>query len=87
MTTTDNVVSRPSQKAGVSSLNHPADVAFVPISQWALAIESDLSRIREWYLSVHIRELGGMTAHELAMRGSADLVIDFLRSIRRGERD
>jgi hypothetical protein len=36
---------------------------------------------------VKIRELGGKTAKELVQMGEADLVIGFLRSIRRGYRD
>ncbi|RDS84234.1 hypothetical protein DWU99_10845 [Dyella psychrodurans] len=71
----------------MSSLNRPIHVAFVHISRLAMAIDSDLSRVEEWYESVHILELGGMTAQELVMQGSADLVIGFLRSIRCGERD
>ncbi|GLQ45909.1 hypothetical protein GCM10007862_09600 [Dyella lipolytica] len=87
MTMRGSVVSWSSRKTGASSLNHPVDIAFDYISQLALAVESDLSRVEEWYRSVHILELGGMTAQELVVQGSADLVIGFLRSIRRGERD
>jgi hypothetical protein len=38
-------------------------------------------------MTEQIRELGGKTAHELVQMGDADLVIGFLRSIRRGYRD
>jgi len=87
MTMRGKVVSWSSRRTGVSPLNHPVDVAFAHISQLALAIESDLSRVEDWYRSVHILELGGMTARELVSQGSADLVVGFLRSIRCGERD
>jgi hypothetical protein len=87
MTMRSSVVSWLSGKTGAPSLNRPVDIVFVHISQLALAIESDLSRVEEWYRSVHILELGGMTAQELVIQGSADRVIDFLHSIRRGERD
>lgn len=72
---------------GALPLNQPGDIAFVHISQLASAIESDPYRVGEWYRSVRIRELGEMTAKELVMQGSADLVIAFLHSIQRGERD
>ena len=62
-------------------------MAFACISQLASAIESDPSRVEEWYHSVRIRELGEMTAQELVIHDNADLVIGFLRSIRRGERE
>ena len=67
--------------------NQPADIAFAHISQLASAIESDPSRVEEWYRAVRIRELGGMTAHELVTQDNADLLIGFLRSILSGERD
>jgi hypothetical protein len=67
--------------------HQPGDVAFIHISQLASAIESDAARVKEWYQSVRIHELGGLTAQELVMQGSADRVIAFLHSIQRGERD
>jgi hypothetical protein len=62
-------------------------MALAHISQLASAIESDPSRVEEWYRSVRIRELGGMTAQELVTQNHAQLLIGFLRSILRGERD
>jgi hypothetical protein len=53
----------------------------------AKGIDHDAKRVHDWYLTVKIRELGGKTAHELVEMGEADLVIGFLRSIRRGYRD
>jgi len=72
---------------GAAPLNPWADAAFTHILRLAAAIESDPARVEEWYRSVCIRELGGMTARELVKQGSAGLVIGFLRSIRCGERD
>jgi hypothetical protein len=70
-----------------SQADQAIDLAFVQIVHLALAIESDRARIEEWYQSEQIRELGGFTACELVLQDSADLVIGFLRSIRRGDRD
>ncbi|GGA42147.1 hypothetical protein [Dyella nitratireducens] len=86
MTIEGSVASWPSRKVGASVLNQAVDIAFLHISQLASAIEGDPSRVREWYRSVCIRELGDMTAQQLVRQGSADLVIGFLRSILRGER-
>ncbi|GGA02443.1 hypothetical protein [Dyella caseinilytica] len=68
-------------------MNPLTDVSFVYISRLASIIESDPFRVEEWYRSACIRELGGMTAKELVKQGKAGLVIKFLYSIRRGERD
>lgn len=81
------VVSWSSRNSRATSANDSVDIDVAHISQLALGIESNVSRVEEWYRSVRILELGGMTAQELVMQGSADLVIGFLRSIRRGERD
>ena len=80
-------VSGPLRKTSPLSLNQPVDFEFAHISRLALALESDRSRIEEWYRAEQIRELGGLTAQQLVRQGNADLVISFLRSIRRGERD
>lgn len=53
----------------------------------ARGIDHDQARVRDWYLTVGIRELGGKTAWELVQTGEADLVMGFLRSIRHGYRD
>ncbi|HTC28476.1 hypothetical protein [Dyella sp.] len=87
MATGSNVVSWSLRKNVTSSRNRSADMAFAWISQLASAIEGDPSRVEEWYSSVRIRELGEMTAQELVIQDNADLVIGFLRSIRRGERE
>jgi hypothetical protein len=60
---------------------------FSNICRLAKGIEHDESRVRDWYLTVTIHEFGDKTASELVQAGDADLVIDFLRSIRRGCRD
>jgi hypothetical protein len=65
----------------------PLDVGFWGILRLAKGIDHDARRVRDWYLTVTIRELGGKTAQELVQMGEADLVIGFLRSIRRGYRD
>lgn len=72
----------------VSRLFDPApDAALWGVLRLARDIEHDAARVRDWYLTVKIRELGGKTAQELVQMGEADLVIGFLRSIRRGYRD
>jgi hypothetical protein len=60
---------------------------FWKVCQLAKGIEQDESRVCDWYLTVKIREFGDKTAEELVQIGSADLVIGFLRSIKRGYRD
>jgi len=75
------------RRAGAISPSQPAEIACARVSQLASAIESDPCRVAEWYRSVRIRELGGMTAQELVIQDNADLLIGFLRSILRGERD
>ena len=60
---------------------------FWSVLRLAEGIDHDEARVRDWYLTVKIRELGGKTAQELVQMGEADLVIGFLRSIRRGYRD
>lgn len=70
-----------------SSASQPDEIAHVRVSQLAAAIDGDSCRVAEWYCSVHIQELGGMTAQELVIQDNADLLIGFLRSILRGERD
>jgi hypothetical protein len=65
----------------------PLDTGFRSILQLAKGIEHDEERVRDWYLTVRIRELNNNTAKELVQMGEADLVIGFLRSIRRGYRD
>jgi hypothetical protein len=65
----------------------PSDVGFWGVLRLAKGIDHDAKRVRDWYLTVRIRELGGKTAQELVQTGEADLVIGFLRSIRRGYRD
>jgi hypothetical protein len=65
----------------------PSDTDFFGVWRLARGIEHDEARVHDWYLTVKIRELGGKTARELVQMGEADLVIGFLRSIRRGYRD
>jgi hypothetical protein len=65
----------------------PLDVGFWGVLRLAKGIDQDAKRVRDWYLTVRIRELDGKTAQELVRMGEADLVIGFLRSIRRGYRD
>jgi hypothetical protein len=69
------------------SFNRPFHTDFWSVLRLARGIEHDEERVREWYLTAKIRELGGKTAQELVQMGEADLVIGFLRSIRRGYRD
>jgi hypothetical protein len=75
------------RKTNSPMLDQAADFDFSHISRLALTIESDRSQVEEWYRADRIRELGGLTARQLVRQGNADLVINFLRSIRRGERD
>jgi hypothetical protein len=63
------------------------DMGLWCVLRLAKGIDHDEERVRDWYLTVSIRELGGKTAKELVQMGEADLVIGFLRSIRRGYRD
>jgi hypothetical protein len=65
----------------------PLDADFRDVFRLAKGIEQDEERVRDWYLTVTIRELGGRTAQELVQMGEAGLVMRFLRSIRRGCRD
>ena len=67
--------------------DHPLDADFWRILQMARGVDRDEARGREWYRAEKIHELGGKTAQELVQMGEADLVIGFLRSIRRGHRD
>lgn len=67
--------------------DRPLDMDFWSVLRLAKGIDHDEKRVRDWYLTVKIRELGSMTAQELVQMGEADLVIGFLRSIRRGYRD
>lgn len=60
---------------------------FWNVCRLAKCIEHDESRVRDWYLTVKIHEFGDKTAEELVRMGDAGLVIDFLRSIKRGYRD
>ncbi|HMH69187.1 MAG TPA: hypothetical protein VK519_14845 [Pinirhizobacter sp.] len=69
------------------AFGHPLDAGFRGVLQLAKGIDHDEERIRDWYLTVKIRELGDKTAQELVQMGDTDLVIGFLRSIRRGYRD
>jgi hypothetical protein len=80
-------VSSWSSRAPRADTSQPADVAYLRVSQLAAAIEGDPCRVEEWYRSVRILELGAMTAQELVMQDHADLLMGFLRSILRGERD
>jgi hypothetical protein len=67
--------------------DRPLDIGLWSVLQLAKGIDHDETRVRDWYLTVNIRELDGKTAQELVQMGDADLVIGFLRSIRRGYRD
>lgn len=66
--------------------SQPLDFALIHIMRLALSIERDPAVIDDWFLSAAIRELGGLTAQQLVAQGDAKLVIEFLWSIRRGER-
>ena len=63
------------------------DTAFQAVLRLARQIDHDEERLREWYLTAKITELGGKTAQELVQAGDVGLVIGFLSSIRRGYRD
>lgn len=65
----------------------PSDTDFWNVLRLAKGIDHDEERVRDWYLTAKIRELGGKTAHELVQTGDTDLVIGFLSSIRCGNRD
>lgn len=73
------------------SINQPFDpllyAGFQGVLQLAKGIDHDELRVRDWYLTVKIREFGDKTAQELVQMGETHLVIGFLRSIRRGYRD
>jgi hypothetical protein len=64
----------------------PPHFALINILRLALSIEGDPTRLEEWYRSTPIRELGALTAQQLVAQGDSTLVINFLWSIRRGER-
>jgi hypothetical protein len=68
-------------------VDRPLDAGFWDVLRLAKGIDQDEARVRDWYLTVTICELGGRTAQELVQMGEADLVMGFLRSIRRGNRD
>ena len=68
-------------------LGRPLDAEFWGVLRLAKGIDHDEERVRDWYQTVSICELGGRTAQELVQMGEADLVMGFLRSIRRGYRD
>jgi hypothetical protein len=68
-------------------LDHPLEMESWDVLRLANGIDHDEERVLNLYLTVKIRELNGKTAQELVQKGEADLVIGFLRSIRRGYRD
>lgn len=53
----------------------------------AAHIEPDPEQVLDWYRHARISELGFFTAEQLVEMGRAPVVIDFLQSIRRGQRD
>jgi hypothetical protein len=67
--------------------DRPLSTEYLDVLRLARGVDHDKERVRDWYLTVKIHELGGKTAQELVRMGEADLVIGFLRSIRRGYRD
>ena len=67
--------------------DRPSNTGFYGVLQLARGIDHDEERVRDWYQTVRIHELGGKTAREMVQMGEADLVMGFLRSIRRGYRD
>jgi hypothetical protein len=69
------------------SFNLPPDTDFRGVLRLAKGVDHDEERVHDWYLTVKIHELGDKTAQELVQMGEADLVVGFLRSIRRGYRD
>lgn len=52
----------------------------------AAHIEPVPERVLDWYRHTRISELGFFTAEQLVGMGRAPVVIDFLQSIRRGQR-
>jgi hypothetical protein len=87
MTTRFCAATRDESRNEELRFGRPLDVGFWGVFRLAKGVDHDAKRVREWYLTVKIRELGGKTANELVQTGEADLVIGFLRSIRRGYRD
>ena len=64
----------------------PFEADFRAVLWLARGIDRDEERVRDWYMTVRIREFGGKTAQELVQMGETDLVIGFLWSIRGGHR-
>jgi len=53
----------------------------------AVQIEPDHVRLMQWYRAEKIASLGYLTASQLVRMGRASIVIDFLNSICKAERD
>lgn len=62
----------------------PAALAVLRV---AAEIEPDPVNVMRWYRQTRIAELGYLTAAELVSLGRTEAVIDFLSSIRDGQRD
>jgi hypothetical protein len=77
------------QKAPTTNAAHNGvlDKDFEAVLRLAREIDHEEERLRDWYLTAKISELGGKTAQELVQAGDVGLVIGFLRSIGRGYRD
>ena len=52
----------------------------------AAGMEPDPLQVLDWYRHTRIAELGFLSAEQLVAMGRAPVVIDFLQSIRRGDR-
>ena len=87
MTTRFCAATRDPSRSIEESFNRPLDIGVWRVLRLAKGIDRDEGRVRDWYLTVKIRELGSKTAQELVQTGEADLVIRFLTSIGRGCRD
>ena len=77
---------RPLARAMV--IQHPMAAASTValVKRAAADIEPDGGRVLEWYQSTPICELSDLTGQELVAMGRADLLVAFLRSIKRGDR-
>lgn len=62
----------------------PAALAVLRV---AAEIEPDPADVMRWYRQTRIAELGYLTAAELVSLGRTETVIDFLSSVRDGQRD
>jgi predicted benzoate:H+ symporter BenE len=59
----------------------------VAVLRAAAEIESSPAEVMSWYKEVRIRELGDLTAEVLVRMQRTQEVVNFLRSVRDGERE